>query len=85
MKAKETFEKLGYTFSYNYNNTAMTYIKETRQWREEGRLYIEFDLESEDVSIYFEGYISGNLPAILTPKEIEIIYEQCKELGWLED
>lgn len=82
MSAKEMFEKLGYVFSYNQDKTVMQYEKKERQWREEGQININFDLEERTIDTIFRGDISNNLPPILIPEEIEAMYYQCKELGW---
>lgn len=83
MKAKDQFKKLGYKFSYNQDKTVMQYEKKKRQWREEGQININFDLEERTIDTIFRGKISNNLPPILIPEEIEAMNNQCKELGWL--
>lgn len=84
MKAREQFNELGYKFSYNQDKTVMQYKKKERQWREEGQININFDLEERTIDIIFRGQISNNLPSILIPEEIEAMNNQCKELGWLK-
>ena len=84
MTAKEMFEELGYKFSYNQDKTVMQYEKKERQWREEGQININFDLEEKTIDTIFRGKISNNLPPILIPEEIEAMNIQCKELGWLK-
>lgn len=83
MKAKEQFKELGYKFSYNQDKTIIQYEKKERQWREEGQININFDLEERTIDTIFRGEISNNLPPILIPEEIEAMNNQCKELGWL--
>ena len=83
MKAKEQFKELGYKFSYNQNKTVMQYEKKERQWREEGQININFDLEEGTIETIFRGEISNNLPSILIPEEIEAMHNQCRELDWL--
>ena len=85
MKAKEQFKELGYKFSYNQDKTVMQYEKKERQWREEGQININFDLEERTIDTIFRGEISNNLPPILIPEEIEAINQQIKELGWLDE
>ena len=70
MKAKEQFKELGYNFSYNQDKTVMQYEKKCRQWREEGQININFDLEEKTIDTVFRGEISNNLPPILIAKEI---------------
>ena len=82
MSAKEMFEKLGYKFSYNQNKTVMQYEKKERQWREEGQININFDLEEKTIDTIFRGTISDNLPPILFPEEIVAMNKQVEELGW---
>lgn len=84
MNAKEMFEKLGYKFSYNQNKTVMQYEKKERQWREEGQININFDLEERMIDTIFRGEISNNLPPIFIPEEIEAMNKQCIELGWIK-
>ena len=84
MNAKEMFEKLGYKFSYNQNKTVMQYEKKERQWREEGQININFDLEEGTIDTIFRGEISNNLPPIFIPEEIEAMNKQCIELGWIK-
>lgn len=83
MSAKEMFEELGYKHSYNQDKTVIQYEKKERQWREEGQININFDLEERTIDTIFRGEISNNLPPIFIPEEIEAINKQCKELGWL--
>lgn len=85
MNAKEMFEKLGYKFSYNQDKTVMQYEKKERQWREEGQININFDLEERTIDTIFRGSISDNLPPIFIPEEIEAINKQVEELGWLDE
>ena len=82
-KAKKEFKKLGYKFSYSHDKTVMQYENKKRQWREEGQININFDLEDRTIDTIFRGEVSGCLPPILTPEEIEAMNNQCKELGWL--
>lgn len=84
MSAKEMFEKLGYKFSYNQNKTVMQYEKKERQWREEGQININFDLEERTIDTVFRGEISNNLPPIFIPEEIEAMNKQCIELDWIK-
>lgn len=82
MTAKEMFEKLGYKFSFNQDKTVMQYEKKCRQWREEGQININFDLEDETIDTIFRGEISNNLPPILKASEFWAIQKQIEELGW---
>lgn len=82
MTAKEMFEKLGYEFSYNQNKTVIQYEKKCRQWREEGQININFDLEDETIDTIFRGEISNNLPPIFKASEFFAIRKQIEELGW---
>ena len=83
MSAKEQFEKLGYEFSYNQDKTVMQYEKKCRQWREEGQINVNFDLEDKTIDTIFRGEISDNLPPIFEASEIQAINQQVSELGWL--
>ena len=82
MSAKDMFEELGYKFSFNQDKTVMQYEKKCRQWREEGQININFDLEDETIDIIFRGEISNNLPPILKASEFWAIQKQIEELHW---
>jgi len=84
MKAKEMFEELGYSLSSNIDGTVYQYERKCRQWREEGQININFDLEDKTIDTIFRGEISNDLPPIFEPKEIIAMYKQIEELGWNE-
>lgn len=80
MSAKEMFKKLGYEYTH-YDSEEITYIKQDRQWRENGNIVISFDLLNKQVELSFQGDISGSLPVFLSVKELQAINKQVDELG----
>lgn len=82
MSAKEIFEKLGYKY-HQYDSEEITCIKQDRQWREDGRIMISFDLLNKEIELSFQGDISLSLPVFLSTKELQAINKQVEELGWL--
>ena len=84
MMAQEIFEKLGYVLSSNLDGTVYQYEKKCRQWREEGQININFDLEDKTIDTIFRGEVSGDLPPIFDATEIYAMNKQCEELGWYD-
>ena len=83
MSAKEMFEKIGYEY-HCYDSEEVTYRKEDRQWRENGRILICFDLLNKEIELGFKGKTSGNLPIFISLEELQAINKQVEELGWNE-
>lgn len=79
MKAKEQFKELGYIFSYNQDKTVMQYEKKERQWREEGQININFDLEEKTIEKH---YLNSAISVPITLEELQAINKQIEELGW---
>ena len=78
MTAKEMFEELGY--KHNYYREAFGYVGNEYKCKEPCSgipttlLFSECDKELHFIDLHKS----------LTPKEIEAITQQMKELGWLE-
>lgn len=76
MKAKEMFEKLGYE-KFNYSNGIRYTDGNTEQ-------NIEFENDGF-INIYNTCYNKENDVEVLIVEEIQAIYQQIEELGWLKD
>ena len=76
-QAKEMFKELGYEYNH-YDSEEITYIKQDRQWREDGKVIISFDLLNKQVELSFQGDISRSLPVFLSVKEIQAINKQVE-------
>lgn len=76
MKAKEMFEKLGYE-KFNYSKGIRFTNSDTEQ-------NIEFE-DGGFINIYNTCYNKENEVEVLIVEEIQAIYQQIEELGWLKD
>ena len=70
MSAKEMFEALGY-----YEDTEHSSIYAIKVYRNKYRKTIYFD----------DGKTIDTTGNVITLDLLKAIYQQCKELGWLED
>ena len=84
LEARYMFEELGYEYTH-YDSEEITYIKQDRQWREDGKVIISFDLLNKEIELSFQGDVSNSLPVFLSMKELQAINKQVEELeekGW---
>ena len=82
MEAKEMFEALGYVciYSDDYNLTYVKIFKENNVKYE-----IDFLLAEKEVTITPTYYDEQIYFVQLDKETIQVINQQCKELGWLDE
>lgn len=88
-KADEMFKELGYNHYIDYEELKEdgiyeSFSKSDRQWRKDG--YMEITFDNGDIFILFkEKDRADQLPIYITAKELQVINEKVKELGWLDE
>lgn len=77
MSAKEMFEALGY--KYIWKIKGIIYRNDTHSSA------IQFNTYFKNFRKTSTQYQSTNYAMEITMQELQAIYQQCKELGWLEE
>ena len=85
--AKEMFEAMGYEYKKKKGKYYQEYIIYTHKFKvydDVYETYIEFEI-FPNKNILYRHSVNGEKRDHIDESEIEAMYLQCKELGWLDE